>query len=376
MIPFVFPVALPLKPLERISPSRFSALKKCRLKEVWAAGGAPQLLAVSPAARVGTIIHAVLEGAGKGKIREPHELEETWNASVERIQARMSESDLERHLVPLSSSALYFEVKKRQCLNMANEIVQSAVPHKADRPARQEPETEKWLQTSDGLIGGNVDRILHSDTGTIILDYKSGAIFEESRSPEDKSVKAEYQVQLKLYAGLYHSVYNEFPAALRVVALDGSSFDIGFTHEDCLALLDEARHQLADTNQIVASNESVERKQASLASPEPGVCRYCSFRPACLPYLQLRLSQLNSEADWPADFSGRIVEKRLLGNGYLLVKIVTERNEQINLRGLTPQRHRALNGDTKEIMVFSARRETGEGNYAQGSLTSVYASAH
>ena len=57
-----------IEALKTISPSRFTALQECALREVWAASQTPQLLPSSPSARLGSIIHRLLQEAGEGRL--------------------------------------------------------------------------------------------------------------------------------------------------------------------------------------------------------------------------------------------------------------------------------------------------------------------
>jgi len=58
----------PIKPLTRVSPSRYTAMKNCLLREVWTASGNEPLLPASPLAELGTVIHQLLEAAGRGRL--------------------------------------------------------------------------------------------------------------------------------------------------------------------------------------------------------------------------------------------------------------------------------------------------------------------
>ena len=52
--------------LERISPSRFVSLDNCNLRELWVTPDHSPLLPVSPRARLGSIVHRLLELASNG----------------------------------------------------------------------------------------------------------------------------------------------------------------------------------------------------------------------------------------------------------------------------------------------------------------------
>lgn len=68
MTPGMLQPMLPLKPLERISPSQFPIFRKCKLRAIWSSCNAQALLPLPPSARLGIVIHKILEKAAKGKI--------------------------------------------------------------------------------------------------------------------------------------------------------------------------------------------------------------------------------------------------------------------------------------------------------------------
>ena len=100
-----------LKPLSSISPTTFSAIKKCALNVVWRRNGSPPLLPTSPKARVGTAAHKLLAEAGQGRLEATADSVNTrWHELVEEADAAIRRSPLERHLAPLDSSVPDIEV--------------------------------------------------------------------------------------------------------------------------------------------------------------------------------------------------------------------------------------------------------------------------
>jgi len=66
---YTFP-AIEIKPVQRISPSRYFSFRQCALREILSASKQPALLPVSPAARIGSIVHKIIEMASFGKIND------------------------------------------------------------------------------------------------------------------------------------------------------------------------------------------------------------------------------------------------------------------------------------------------------------------
>src|SRR3990167_216977 len=91
-----------LQPLKRISPSRFTALRNCALKEIWAANRVPGLLPASPAAKLGIVCHKLFEIATNRPLQTEDELLTAWNEICSEVENGMRANPLESHLVPLA----------------------------------------------------------------------------------------------------------------------------------------------------------------------------------------------------------------------------------------------------------------------------------
>lgn len=205
MIPGVLDQRLTLKPITRVSPSRYDAMKQCTLREVWAAGGQSCLLPVSPAARLGTAIHQLLEDAGRGRLTSADHsaVKRQWEELVGEAESTMRASWLDRHFVPLRSSVPRFEVRQLCALERALAIAQAAAY------ARREPAhdkrtagLEKWVATPDGSVGGYIDHVMEGPGGPVLRDYKSGSIDDANAGAPRAAVKESFAVQMRLYAAL------------------------------------------------------------------------------------------------------------------------------------------------------------------------------
>jgi len=357
----------PLVPIKRISPSRFYGLKQCALREAWRSSGAPALLPKSPGAWLGQAIHSLLEKAGKREVHDLTSVQVAWNSLVADAERAMESSLLGQHLVPLERNAPHFEVRKRQAFKLALAMIATRpAPASGGRGA-----SELWLQTEDGQVGGKVDRVLISADGVIIVDFKTGAIID----PISGQVKPEYRVQLMLYASLYKTMKGVAPKELQLIGLDGVAHSVAFSMVECDALLKDARDSLMAVNGNITSSKLANERIADLATPTGSTCLYCEFRPVCGPYLtSMQTPVWQASEPRPIDVRGTVTDFRVLGNGRLWIRLTTITGESKSIRGLSPDRHPALNNSTRNVALFSLNSDSVPGTYTENQMTTVYAS--
>jgi RecB family exonuclease len=378
MTPGILSGRIPLAVLKRLSPSRFQSLKDCALRQVWTAQGELGQLPATPAARLGSAIHRLLEEAGKGMFRETGgvAVEQRWGELEADAESAMRNSWLERHLVPLKSAVPDYEVRTLRALQRAREIT-LALPAEAAHPrGRQHQGRELWVATPDGFIGGYIDQVDPTPDGPVLRDYKSGQILEGPPARGDGRAKLQYEVQLKLYAALYQSTTGVWPVRLELVSLQGPAHEVAFTPYACQELLRQAREAVLKINAMITDNPP-EVAEAMLASPSPGSCRYCLFRPSCAAYRDAR-ERGCPEDGWPEDVWGIVGEKRALGNGKLLLSIQTGSAGATLavIRGLSasPGRHPALPslspGDV--VCAFGLKGEARGGTFQESMWTVLY----
>ena len=74
-------------------------MKLCLLREAWNVSGNDPLLPPSPLAVLGSIVHKLLEAAGRGQLqgRQPANIEETWERLLNKAEKKMSQSTLEQN---------------------------------------------------------------------------------------------------------------------------------------------------------------------------------------------------------------------------------------------------------------------------------------
>ena len=362
-----------LEPIKRLSPSRFIEIKTCALRGILATSKFPPLLPGSPDAHLGSIIHKMYDLASKKVIRSEADFSEEWDKALKQEEARMVSGSLEKNLVPLERHAKTFEVKKNMCLQGIKPLFQI-------QPATQDKEnyfqsvrssvpaigSECWIETEDKKLGGIIDEIRRTSKGIEIIDYKSGELFETT--PDGAlQIKKAYEIQLKIYAGLYFLKFGECPVKLRLLGLNKASVDDPFTLEECISLVEEAKQKLKETNDLITDNKDWE----NLANPYPQTCRYCAFRPVCKKYITTE----KHGSDWPIDVIGKIKEKRLFQqNGY---RVVVETNiGKFNVRGLNEQYHLIFNDEVENVMIFNLKKDSSLGNFAANDFTVSYATPH
>jgi RecB family exonuclease len=377
MTPGILSVNPPLAPLQRVSPSRFQALKECPLRELRAAAGVPGQLPAAPAARLGSAIHRLLEEAGKGLFRHggPSAIENRWNALAAEAESMMHGSWLERHLVPLKAAVPDFEVRRLRAIKRAQDITEALPAIQVPIGGRLPSGTEVWVSASDGVAGGFIDQVEATAAGPVLRDYKSGHILEPASASQSGSVKEAYEIQMKLYAAIYANMTGVWPARLELVPLQGPVREVIFTATASQALLDQARDMLVRINTIITTNPP-DAAEAMLAAPTPDACRYCLFRPSCLAYRQARDGA--AEDVWPVDLWGKVDEKRVLGNGRILLIIDTHNQQRSRavIRGLTagPDRHPALAGllPGDSVAAFGLRGGGNGSTFQESSWSVIY----
>jgi RecB family exonuclease len=323
---------------------------------VWQANGATPLLPISPSARLGSVAHRVLEISARGRVKA-EDLAGTWDEAVSRIEEEMRRHG-EAHLVPLSENAPRYEVKKRLTLDAAAHIVHNlpSGPRVRDGVSA---EAEVWLESRDKLLGGFVDRLVVRHDGTEIIDYKTGAITEEGTG----KVKRAYEVQLLLYAALYHDERGAWPARLTLRSMSGENVNVQLDPASAIGLLVEARAKLSEINELVAKDSEPD----ALARPSAVACANCGYRPVCGEYWR----EKGPMPPWPTDVAGKLTEVTALGNGTL--RAVIETGEGIvAVRGLSPERFEFLRARPDRVILCNLKQDEAEGCYVQTRMTKAY----
>lgn len=374
--------SFPLEPLARVSPSSYSSLLKCWLREVWARGHARELLPASPAARLGRVIHRLLEAAERGQLNPVSraDLERRFEELVKEEENEMETSWLSSHLVPLRSHLRGFEVRVRRAINTGIQISHERVPP-ADggrRPPGARYEFEVWVHSRSGLVGGYIDRIATIGPDIILSDFKSGYVTGMSSTGPEAQLLKKYTLQLKLYAGLYEATFGRWPTRLELIPIGGRPLEVTFSQRECGALISEAEAELCRLNEaVVRFVHDPARGQKELARPAPETCRFCPFRPACVPYRLARRVNGGGE-NWSADVWGRVSDVVKQGDGRLTLALTGEDPAagEVRVRGLSSdrRRHPALHGLGRgdQVALYNLARTASPRQLTETSMTVCY----
>ena len=109
-LPTVSPKILPIL---RVTPTKYLLLRDYALRGVWSASGINALLPSSPRAALGTVIHRIIEEAGKGLISSIKDFEVSWERSIREEEAMLINSWIEAHFVPLKESLCRLRIEER-----------------------------------------------------------------------------------------------------------------------------------------------------------------------------------------------------------------------------------------------------------------------
>lgn len=265
-----------------LSPSQFSQVQECAYRFVLKQQGAAALPAGSAAA-LGNILHRLMQEHYWRPFANTEEFENAWQRQVVQQEQHLSSNVLTAALVPLARTARGYAVKKAILRhNLLSQLQPLALRSARTDTAKAYLGTEVKLGGT-GYIMGRADLIRPTTDGVELVDYKSGHFTANDLDDEGKVVaKPEYVQQLHLYAALYYAEVGHWPSRLLLVGLNGEELVVPFLPTECLALLAEAQ-SLAATLEAVALSGEGER----LARPGATVCRQCSYRPHCAPYLEL-----------------------------------------------------------------------------------------
>jgi CRISPR/Cas system-associated exonuclease Cas4 (RecB family) len=360
-------------PMTAISPSRFSSMQACALREVWHSSRIPELLPPSPASRLGSAIHFFLEEAGAGRMAA-EAIDDRWQALIAAAEERMCKNWLERHNVPLRRSVPKFEVRRLQAASRALALIMSRKGSPATSSKTEPPRFgyEFPVSSADKKVAGKIDAVLPTSDGAVIQDYKSGQIFVDTIDG-GRVIKEAIETQLRMYAALYASTAGNWPARLDVVPLHGAAHPVEFDRETAVTLVNAARHLLeATNNKITRLADDREQLETDLAVPSQSSCKYCQYRPGCRAYAK---AATIDESGWPADVRGKVVEAITLANSSLGLTVDTEAGTA-RVRGIASdlERHPALADLAigSPIAVFNLTRTASPMLFAESGATTIY----
>lgn len=296
-----------IMPLNRISPSSYSALKRCPFKVVLANSLENPLLPYSPKNHLGNVIHTCLQFISQNKISSTVEFDNEWDKLVKREEEKLVKAGFHFY-IPLKENVEGYTIKKLQ----TKALIKKKLTQKSYQTLKNsdtEILTEKWLESVDGNIGGMVDLIYKSENCIKISDFKTGKIFEE-----EGEIKRDYQDQLKLYAYLYKEEYKVYPDKLSIIDLEKQEYFIDFTPQECEHLARNSKTFLFELKQLIK-----EENFTKLAKPEIENCSNCLYRPACKFYWKFKTEHSDSPF---IDINGKLAKIKQFNNGDINAHII------------------------------------------------------
>jgi len=336
-----------LKPLKRVSPSRYTAINRCPYRVVLANSYCSPLLPYPPASHLGNIIHECIRLILTGEIRASTEFDGIWNRLLAK-QEKALEAMGFGFFTPLSENVPGYTIKKLQ----VNSLLKSRdiMEEKQNKKKNTNTLTEKWLESKDSLIGGFADIIINRNGYIKLSDFKSGRILLE-----EGEIKEEYVDQLKLYAYLHNEVYGKYPDELSIIDLDKKEYPVAFTPQDCEVLASKSRDMLTEINRHIELCEL-----DKLAKPDLDNCKTCLYRPACNFYWKLPMSETDSIF---VDVRGNVTNVRQFLNGNLNATLNTEDKE------LTVSH---INNDFLPFLSVAVGKEVAFYNVKKGIMPTSY----
>lgn len=262
-----------------VSPSLAEVLRVCPLRGLLArAPGVDDYLLGNPKAWLGTAYHAVLERAARGSydLNSSDPVGRLWADAIERIYTAASAHPLNKRFgtperwpgyylalagVRLRVTELSTAKKPRPATTAPSEVVNA-------------PVRERRFGAFDGKLVGQPDLV----EGNTIVDYKSGAIFDDT--VDGPSIKAGYARQLRIYGFLVGTSLGKWPTRGVLLPMLGAKAEIELTRDECRAEAENAVNLLDITNRRLATA----REPSQLASPSADACGRCPYRIMCSAY--------------------------------------------------------------------------------------------
>lgn len=214
---------------------------------------------------LGTIIHKLYELTQKGELRNIAELKNKWEQLVS-----IEKNKLAANYPTLLNASINNYDKRNSAIRYALRLMNK--PNNTTTMASvNKVYSEKWLDCSDiGLIG-IADKLVVENEYIDIIDFKSGHVKDENGD-----IKAEYQIQLHLYAAMCYHLSLGMPRSLYLVDIDGVHFEIPYSLKYSNKLIDEVKAALKMLNDTISN-----RNFHTLARQDLGICSNCSCRHIC-----------------------------------------------------------------------------------------------
>jgi CRISPR/Cas system-associated exonuclease Cas4 (RecB family) len=283
-----------------------------------------------------------------------------WNAEIARLERQAGSHPLNARFGPATSWKGYFLVQATLRLRV-EEAMSAWTAASPGATALSRTTREVEIAALGGKLRGKIDMIRGDD----LIDYKTGSIFEDDEISSASTVKPAYIRQLRIYAWLVHYSTGQWVKRGLLYPLAGAPVEVAIVPANCdaeaagaIALLD------AYNAAVSAGTDSV-----AMASPSPGACRWCSFKPFCPAFW----AAVNP--GWSGQLDGEVIrgtvatlQPLLAPDAYSLVVSVdggtVAPGTSVRLAPLPAQIHHALAGLTPGQSIVLTRL----GRNSNGSL--------
>lgn len=213
---------------------------------------------------LGTIIHKLYELTQKGELRNIVDLKNKWEELVFTEKNKLAEK-----YPTLRNASINNYDKRNSTIRYALSLMKK--PNKETLAEGVKVYSEKWLDCSELGLKGVADKLVVEDEYIDIIDFKSGHVKDGNGE-----TKAEYQIQLQLYAVMCQHLSLGKPRSLYLVDIDGEYFEVPFSPDSSRQLIEEVKNTLEMLNGSI-SNKNFQ----TLVRPDLGWCSCCSCRHIC-----------------------------------------------------------------------------------------------
>ena len=345
---------LSLKPLDRISPSRYTSLKTCALRVAFANTYKHPLLPYAPHGHFGNVIHEAIRSILTKEVLNIKEFNNKWDSLIEMEESKMRELGFDSLLPLKKSMKISYSFKKLQ--------VRSLLERNAQIDNVQNTsfsyENEVWLTNEDETVAGRADLITTIGSFIRITDFKSGKILED-----EGDIKQDYEDQLKLYAYLFYSMNKRFPNELVVADLDKKIYPVEFSHEEIIGIGKYAQELLANINILIAKDSKAELAKASKEN-----CEFCIYRPAC----QYHWLVTNDREGVYFNLRGVLKDLKTYRNGNINITLGTSENDVV-ISNISKEEKESLRHNLfSQLAIFNVFQTEREDWYKAGKTTIIY----
>jgi RecB family exonuclease len=256
-----------------ISPAAAAGLLSCPLQLAYRDDPLLRQVPSTPALRIGTAAHEVLEKAAAGKLAGADGISDAWEAAISAQAAAAGRDPASAGWPPDPRRWPYYAIKRARTVRLAATLAGYARAT-GDAKGRGQVRLEQPGTAAGGRLRGRID-VVRLGPPKVIEDYKTGAIAD----PETGEVKDDYRIQMQLYAVIEHERDGVWPAQAVLIPVKGAALTIGIEPSTALGTAEAALAALDDYENAPAA-PGIWR----LAAPSSRLCGRCPFSVHCGPF--------------------------------------------------------------------------------------------